>query len=467
MDTRVDSNSYLTEEQKRVYQLRASLERNGGTPVGFLELLAAVVNEGTWQQIPSGLNREEPFTSFADFVEAKPPFGLDSSVEHVQALLRLRHPHEGVPHIREQMDQMRSRVHQLLGPAPEDDPIDRDAHTFGVFAEHGGWMFALLVARSARKGGPGPRLAESGAESDEPSAEPSVAVTGLAAEESLSGEADKVSFKTFARRARCDVKRVSRYHRAWERAAQAGIVPPAAQLSPGQDVLLPPPESWATYFTTYEPGNDRHEQLAAEADAIGTSFKKAVEITTNRPAMRAAILGDPRTAQAAQEALLERPEARAALVAEALADPAVRKQATAQARTAERIEYLQRVLADGKAKTPGGRLIELESAAQQTIAQRLAAIRDPHSSAEEVAQAYEYVQDVVAHTVQADPDLLLQEQRTKLGKTLHSTVKSIESIDPDDLLAFADDALITSITALQERVNALAALIIKLSSPAS
>ena len=76
MDVRIESNTQLSPEQERVYRLRSALERDGGTPGGFLELLAAVVSDDTWQRVPSGINNDEPFTSFKAFIEAKPPFGL-------------------------------------------------------------------------------------------------------------------------------------------------------------------------------------------------------------------------------------------------------------------------------------------------------------------------------------------------------------------------------------------------------
>ncbi|MDF5758376.1 hypothetical protein [Spongiactinospora sp. TRM90649] len=449
MATRVDSNSYLTDEQKQVYQLRVSLERNGGTPVGFLDLLAAVVEDNTWQKIPSGVNHDRPFDVFSDFIEAKPPFGLDSQVQHVRTLLQLRHPNEGVPHIRERMERMRRRVTELLGPDPEHDPITRDAQGFGAYAEYGCWLFALMVARSARnaRGGSLP-----GAPVSDPNDQP---------ERPSTPESGKVSFTAFAERAGCDVGRVSRYFKAWERAAQAGIVPPAAKLRPGQEVALPAPETWAAYFTFYETSNDKRQQLAAEAEAIGTSYKKAVEITSNRPAMRAAILGDPQTAEAARDALLERPEARAAVMAQALADPVLRKEAAVETRRAERAEYVQRVLTEGKAKSPGGQLVELSPEARENAANHLAVVQDSHASADAVTESYEFVQNLIAEVVQADPDLLIREQRTKLSKTLHNTVKSIQSIDPDDLLAFADDSLVIRVTELQQKVNDLAALIVR------
>ncbi|MFB4319957.1 hypothetical protein [Actinomadura sp. 21ATH] len=456
METRVDSNSYLTEEQKQVYQLRSSLERNGGTPVGFLELLAAVVDQDTWRKIPSGVNREDPFDDFADFIEAKPPFGLNSTVEHVRVLLRLHHPHEGVPHIAEQMQHMRARLAQLLGPDPCQNPIDRDARAFGAFTESGGWVFALMVARSARKGGGGPRPGKPVSKAHDQNRRPPDNTDG------------KVSFTTFAQRAGCDVGRVSRYHKAWERAAHDGVVPHADTLVPGQQIALPGPDRWSAYFTVYEPSSDTRQQLAAQAEAIGTSYSKAVQITANRPALRAAILGDRQTAEAARDALLERPQERAAMVARVLQeDPAVRKQAAAHTRRAERLDYLQRVVAQGRAKTPAGHEVDLDPAVRQQAAQYLTACQDPQSDPHTLDHACEFVSDSVRAAVQADPDTFLREQRTKLGKALSGTVRSIEAIDPDDLIACADSSLITSVAELQKKVNALATLIARLADDAN
>ncbi|MEU5883032.1 hypothetical protein [Spirillospora sp. NPDC047279] len=319
------------------------------------------------------------------------------------------------------------------------DPVARDARSFGAFSAAGGWTFALMVARSVRKG---ERRGSDTA--GEPGAVPG-----------------KVSLKAFAEQAGCDAARVSRYWRAWERAADEGVVPPAGRLSPGQDVPLPEPDTWASYFMVYEATTDRHAGLAAEAESIGTSFNKAVDIASNRPAMRAAILGDPQTAAAAREALLGRPQERTAIIAQALTDPDTRRQAAAESRRVERAAYVERVLSEGKAKTPGGQMIDLDPAEGADVVARLATVRDPEATVEEVNEAYEYVQDLIAGAVDADPDVLVHEQRTRIGKVVTSTVKNLQTIDPDDLLAFADDSVITGLSELQRQVNTLATLVLK------
>jgi hypothetical protein len=336
---------------------------------------------------------------------------------------------------------------QLGAPILDGDPVARDARTFGSFAASGGWLFGLMVARSVVKGGKIPRTGDDDA------------ARGNAIPESWG--AGKVSFRSFAEQAGCDPDRVSRYLRAWERAADDGVVPPAEELLPGQETVLPDPELWASYYAVREVLGERRERLAVEAETIGTSFAKTMEITANRPALRAAILGDPATARAAQEALLERPQSRLAVIAQAMADPEVRKEAAAGARRAERVEFVQRILAEGKARTSGGQIVEVDVAAAEGSGPHLTAIADPAVSAEEVTEAYEFVRDVISQTVNADPDILIREQRTRFGKALSATAKSLQAIDPDDLLAVADDTLLMTLTDLRQRVNELADLVVR------
>ncbi|GHB79201.1 hypothetical protein GCM10010377_81540 [Streptomyces viridiviolaceus] len=436
MTVRVESNSYLTEEQHQVYQLRDSLERNGGTPIGFLELLAAVLAEGTWKKVPSGVNRDEPFSSFAEFIEANPPFGLGASVENVRVLLQLRHPHEGVPRIREQMDAMRAEVTRLLGPGPERDPIARDARFFGAYDRNGGWVFGLLVARSVQPGTAERRPNGTQAADD--------------------SDFRKVSASRFAEMSGTSAARVMRYYRAWERAAADGKVPGFDKLAPGHEIDLPDASLWGDYFTVYEQSTDRRERIAEEAKAAGTSYTEAMKVAKNPAAMRTAILGDPKTAEAARDALLERTELRTAVVAKAMSDPVIRKEAAAQTRKAERIEFVRQVATGGKAKTPAGQVIELPSQARQKVSACLAAVEDLEATPETITDAYETVREVIEETVESDRDLQAIEQRTQYLKALKSTAKGIESIDPQQLATVLDDDVRQTIRELQQTINMLA-----------
>ncbi|MGW8698306.1 hypothetical protein ACWGOK_15500 [Streptomyces eurythermus] len=434
MNVRIESNSYLTEEQHQVYQLRESLERNGGTPIGFLELLAAVVTEGTWKKVPSGVNSEEPFTSFADFIEAKPPFGLGSSVENVRAVLRMRHPHEGVQRIRQQMDAMRAEVTKLLGPDPEDDPITRDAKTFGTYDRNGGWLFGLMVARSVQPG--------SG--------------NGGGDAQSAQQNASKVSAKKFAEMAGTSAPRVMRFYRAWERAASDGVVPDFEELIPGQDVALPEAELWGAYFTKYEQSTDRRERIAEEAKAAGTSYTEAMKVAKNPAAMRTAILGDLKTAEAARDALLERPELRTVVMAKVMSDPEIRREAAAETRKAERIEFVRQVATEGKAKTPAGQVVELPSQARERVSACLEMVERPDVTAEAATDAYEVVRGVIEEALESDDELQVSERRSQYLKALKSTAKSLESIDLQQLATVLDDDVRESIVELQRRIAVLA-----------
>ena len=96
------------------------------------------------------------------------------------------------------------------------DPISCDARDFGAYARTGGWTFALKVARSVRPGG------------------------------QSADETPKVSAREFAELAGCSPERVMRYYKAWDRAADDGLVPHFEILVPGQDIDLPDAEVWQT-----------------------------------------------------------------------------------------------------------------------------------------------------------------------------------------------------------------------------
>lgn len=419
MTVRVESNSYLTEDQQRVYQLRSSLERNGGTPGGFLDLLAAVVAEGTWRQVPSDVNVEEPFVSFRSFIEAKPPFGLGHKPDYVLRVLQVPHPNEGVPEIHRRMDEMRSAVRAMLAEdgitGYSEEQRDRDIKAWAALDRSGGWWLAFFVACQVSKG----------ADSKSRSA----------------GSPTKISAAEFARRSGTSPERVLRYLQAWEAAAEAGVVQAgASDLFPGHDpVDLPDEEVWGQFYSSRRSSNsERSALVAAAAEVAGIRPTKALEVKENPTALKVAIIADQRTAEAAKQAL----EVRAAEV-----------------RKAERADYIRRVAGEGKVKTPAGLPLDLPAQAKEKAAALVSVVEDDKATPEEVAEAYEAVQALIVETVASDPEISIREQRTRFTKTITSTVKSIESIDPDDLIAVADDDLRAGIAAAQKRINELAELI--------
>jgi hypothetical protein len=103
------------------------------------------------------------------------------------------------------------------------------------------WEGALLAARSAEPGTGGPRTGRKPASSR------------------------KLSFREFAEIAGCHRETVSRYWTAWDRAANAGLVPKAADLSPGQDADLSAVKAlpWEAFYF-YGTGSGADFQLAAD-----------------------------------------------------------------------------------------------------------------------------------------------------------------------------------------------------------
>lgn len=103
------------------YRLAQAIRRDGGNPRGVMELLAKVVEDRAWEHLRD--NHGEPFTSFTAFVTSPDP-GLGTTTAQLQALLRLRHPHEDAdPEWRERAPKLRREVdHLLAADVPEAAP---------------------------------------------------------------------------------------------------------------------------------------------------------------------------------------------------------------------------------------------------------------------------------------------------------------------------------------------------------
>jgi len=169
------------------------------------------------------------------------------------------------------------------------DLVQRDAEEFGVHVKAGGWRLGLLVARNVEKLGRGrPRNSEV-------------------------SEFSKVPASVFAGIAGITDKTVMRYLSAWEHAAADGIVPPAANLSPGQDIDLDLDKlgDWSAY---YPPGGsdlqkasqERRKTYEASAEEEGTTAAQVARVVGSKPALAAAIKSDPEVAEAALRAIEER-----------------------------------------------------------------------------------------------------------------------------------------------------------------
>ncbi|MFI8878524.1 hypothetical protein [Streptomyces sp. NPDC055243] len=321
------------------------------------------------------------------------------------------------------------------------EPVARDARDFGAYARTGGWTFALKVARSVRPGGQG------------------------------ADETPKVSAKQFSELAGCSAERVMRYYKAWDKAADDGVVPHFEALTPGEDIELPDSDLWLTYYASRSSAlSPRGTAITEAAEAEGIRPTKALEVAENPTALRAAILADPGTAEAARRALMDRieedPALRTELVRDIVRADDLKKAVAAEAKAGDRVDYVRQIVDKGQVKTPAGQMIDAPAELKEEAERHLSLIdelEDGEDSGEWAREAYDTVKDLVAQTVQSDPQLRVQERRAKFYNSLQKATKVFEELTFDDAEVddiYEDDMLLR----LEELQKSIAACITALQS---
>ncbi|MFF8837109.1 hypothetical protein [Streptomyces sp. NPDC015130] len=316
-----------------------------------------------------------------------------------------------------------------------DPVVVRDARDFGIYARTGGWAFALKVARSVRPGG---QHAEGTA-------------------------ATKVSAKAFAELAGCSPERVMRYYKAWDMAADDGLVPQFEVLVPGEDVELPDADVWLSYYTSRNSASSvRGQAISAAAEAEGIRPTKALEVAENPTALRAAILADPGTAEAARGALLDRMKEDPALqteMARAIARTDDLKKAVAsEAKAADRIGYVRQIVENGQIRTPAGQTVEAPAELRAEAERHLSLLDeldDSEEAGEWAGEAYDTVKGLVAKAVEEDPELRVQERRTKFYNSLQKATKVFEELTLDEVMEedIYEADMLQRLEALQEAIG--------------
>ncbi|MFD8674951.1 hypothetical protein ACFV1A_17890 [Streptomyces seoulensis] len=316
-------------------------------------------------------------------------------------------------------------------PAPLSDLVARDAREFGVYARTGGWAFALMVARSVRPGG------------------------------QAAGETPKVSAKEFAELAGCSPERVMRYYRAWDRAADDGLVPQFETLQPGQEVQLPDSDVWLSYYSARSSAtSERGTAIAEAAEAEGIRPTKALEVAENPTALRAAILADPSTARAARSALLDRikedPELQAELARDVVRTDDLKKAVATESRAADKIGYVRQIAESGQIRTPAGQTVDAPAELREEAERHLSLIEeldDDEDTGEWAVEAYDTLKTLVADTVEADPELRVQERRTRFYGSLQKATRAFEELTFDDAQDFYEDDMVRRLEELQQAIG--------------
>ncbi|MEU5890186.1 hypothetical protein ABZ835_25550 [Streptomyces sp. NPDC047461] len=317
-------------------------------------------------------------------------------------------------------------------PAPLSDLVARDAREFGVYARTGGWAFGLMVARSVRPGGQG------------------------------ADETPKVSAKEFAELAGCSADRVMRYYKAWDRAADDGLVPHFEALAPGQEVELPDADVWLTYYVSRNSAtSERGTAITEAAEAEGIRPTKALEVAENPTALRAAILADPSTARAARQALLDRvredPDLQAELARDVVRTDDLKKAVATESRSADRIGYVRQIAESGQIKTPAGQTVDAPADLRQEAERHLSLLDEldeDEDTGEWATEAYGTMKTLVVEAVEADPELRVQERRTKFYSSLQKATKVFEELTFDDAQDFYEDDMVQQLEELQQAIGA-------------
>ncbi|MFE7119011.1 hypothetical protein ACFU99_26695 [Streptomyces sp. NPDC057654] len=316
----------------------------------------------------------------------------------------------------------------------DEGAVQRDAREFGAFARTGGWTFALKVARSVRPGG------TPAGQADE--AEP------------------KVSAKEFARLAGCSAERVMRFWRAWDRAADDGVVPVFEALAPGVDIDLPDADVWLGYYTSRSSGDSpRGQAISAVAEAEGIRPTKALEVAENPTALRAAILADPGTAQAARHALLDRLEDDPELAEELAKDIArtgeLSKTVASAARVATSVDFVRDVIDSGEMTTPSGERVPAPEHVVAEAKQHLALIEglDSEDEAPYAADAQKTMRSLVAEAVESDPQLRAHERRSRFQGKVRKAAKAFEELTLDDAADVYEEELLEQLETLQRAIT--------------
>jgi hypothetical protein len=315
-------------------------------------------------------------------------------------------------------------------PAPLSDLVARDAREFGVYARTGGWAFGLMVARSVRPGGQGAQ------------------------------ETPKVSAKEFAELAGCSPDRVMRYYKAWDRAADDGMVPHFEALAPGQEVELPDADAWLSYYVSRNSAtSERGTAISEAAEAEGIRPTKALEVAENPTALRAAILADPSTARAARQALLDRvredPDLQAELARDVVRSDRLKKAVATESRSADRMGYVRQIAESGQVKTPAGQTIDAPVDLRQEAERHLSLLDEldeEENAGEWATEAYDTMKSLVAEAVEADPELRVQERRSKFYSSIQRATKAFEELTFDDVEDFVEDDMVQRLEELQQAI---------------
>ncbi|MDR3033396.1 MAG: hypothetical protein LBV78_09865, partial [Kitasatospora sp.] len=246
-------------------------------------------------------------------------------------------------------------------------------------------------------------------------------------------------------------------------------------LEPGVDVELPDADVWIAYYSSRSSGSSpRGHAITAVAEAEGIRPTKALEVAENPTALRAAILADPATADAARHALLDRleddPELQQKLARDVAQIGDMKQAVAAEARTADRVDFVRQVLETGEVKTPSGQLIPAPEAVLEEARQHLSlleGLEDGEEPGGYVQDAHSALTHLVAEAVESDPQLRAHERRARFQAKVKKAAKAFEELTLDDAAEVYEEELLEQLEGLQQAIAACIAQLREVPTPAT
>lgn len=298
-----------------------------------------------------------------------------------------------------------------------------DARRFGELDRAGGWGLALLVARSV--------FLDEGDDAD--------AVPG------------RVSVERFAEIAGIAADRVMGHYLGWQEAAEAGAVPPAEELRPGQSVEFPPAEWWAGFhrLAVDVPEQAGHQEGEIRREPVTEA--PVVEEPVHRPVAEE----PPASGRDVLDRVTQDPELRADLAREVAATPELRTAVTAETARNNRVEFLQAIADSETWRVGKTHEVPLPAPVRAAAAEQLALADAPDATPEIVNAAFKTVRGLLNETIEADPAIHAHQQRQKLRRAIKTATARVESLPAAAVGPVIDEELLAEIRLLVHKLSAV------------
>jgi hypothetical protein len=161
----------------------------------------------------------------------------------------------------------------------------------------------------------------------------------------------------------------------------------------------------------------------------------------------------------ASKALLESSsydqDLRAAL-AQAIAEaPDLKKAVANESRISQHLQYVRQIAETGKARTPGGQMIELPNEVMEEARVALSRAEEGKSASERdaISSVYESVHGLVIQSVEDDPSARIIEQRALFQSRIRKATKALEALTSDSPAEAHDPEIVETLIELQRTLS--------------